>query len=86
MTGPTSLKRCISESRRRAAKSHITEIPRCLAARCLKERVVDKIFSLAGGERRVFWPSTFVVIPIGGNQQIILSFREIKGSGLPGFS
>jgi hypothetical protein len=54
MTGPTCLKRSISESRRRAAKSYNTEIPRCLAARCLEERVADKIFSLAGGERRVF--------------------------------
>jgi hypothetical protein len=38
-----------------------------------------QIFSLAGGERRVFWSSSFVAIPIGGNRHVILSFRETKG-------
>jgi hypothetical protein len=44
------------------------------------------ILDLARWKRRVFWPSTFVAIPIGGNQHVILSFGDIKGSGLPGFS
>jgi hypothetical protein len=59
---------------------------RFIGLKMLRSKTKERGSFLYASRHTVTWPSSFVVIPIVGNQHVILSFREIKGPGFPGFS